>query len=1779
MLTLSGVTIHAQIYESANSIVYRGIRDADSQPIILKVLQENYPTPQELARYRTEYQITQSLNVPGVVKVYDLQKYQNTLVMFVEDFGGESLKHWLSERSFDLEEFLHLAIAITEALGQIHSANIIHKDINPSNIVFNPSTGQVKIIDFGISTQLTRENTTLKNPNILEGTLAYLSPEQTGRMNRCIDYRSDFYSLGVTFYELLTHRLPFESTDPLELVHCHIAKQSIPATHINADIPPVLSDIILKLMAKTAEDRYQNAYGLKADLEECLGQYHANSSLLNFPLGRHDVSYKFQLPQKLYGRESEIQSLLSAFAQSSIQSQLMLIGGYSGIGKSALVQELYKPITEKRGYFISGKFDQYQRNIPYSAIVSAFQGLVKQLLTESEDHLNHWRENLLAAVGVNGQVIVEVIPEIELIIGQQPKVPELGPNESQNRFNLVFQNFIKVFTQPEHPLALFIDDLQWADGASLKLMQLLMAGRSPGLFLIGAYRDNEVSAAHPLMLTLDEIAKTGAIVQRIALAPLDLETIAQLIGDTLNCDLKTINALAELIQVKTGGNPFFMNEFLKSLYTEGLLAFEVNTLSWQWDLEQIQAQGFTDNVVELMVGKIQKLPEETQEILKIAACIGNEFNLENVGLILNQTSADMAPHLYPAVAENLLNPLGNMGDVALVVAEAEFLSLDFPSNSLQSLPYKFVHDRVQQAAYFLIEDSQKAGFHQKIGQILLENTPEDKREEKIFDIVNQLNLGSSLIAEHSAEPHLAQLNLIAGKKAKLSTAYQPALNYLHIGIEQLPPHSWQEQYPLTLSLYEEAAEVAYLNADFALMEEFVATVLSQAQTVLDKVKVYEVKILAYNAQNLLEDAIAIGLEALNLLGIKLPNQASKLDVLRGLLATKLTIGRRAIASFIDLPTMTDPSSQATMRILAKISSTAYFAAPLLLPLIVFKQVSLSLKWGNTSESAYAYSLYGLILCSIVEDFQGGSQLGQLALQLVYKLNAREVEARTQSIIYSFLHHWIKPVKEALNPLRQAYAVGLETGDLEFATYCALEYCSYAFLSGSELVQLESEMATYTQIMEQMRQEKALAMQSVFHQTVLNLLDERENPCHLIGTAFDEQVRLPILQSLKDRTTILLIYINKLILGVLFGEGHQAIANANLAQEYIDSGSASLFLSHFYFYDSLAHLLGATDASPPQQKAILRKVSRNQKKFKKWMQYAPQNNSQKYWLVEAERCRVQGQDAKAMEYYDKAIKLAQDNEYLHEVAIAYELAGKFYLSKGKELTAKGYIQEARYSYQLWGATAKVKDLETRYSQFFTIRERGTTNSPATSGVTSTGSNHNLDIATVMKASQAISGEVLLEKLLSSLMKILIENAGAQRGYLILSIQGQLLIEAEGEIEDNRITVLQSIPISTSQTLSESIVNYVARTQETVVLNDATRSGNFTSDAYIQQAQPKSILCVPLIDRGKLVSIVYLENNSTTGAFTPERVEVLQLLSGQVAISIENARLYQTLEEKVKDRTAQLANANAEITILNERLKAENIRMGAELDVTQRLQKMLLPNQSELDAIEGLDIAGFMEPADEVGGDYYDVLKSGDSPDGDSSASRIKIAIGDVTGHGLQSGVVMMMAQTAVRTLLEGEFTDPVQFLNIINRTIYKNVQRMNSDKNMTLALLDYYQGKLTFSGQHEEAIVMRSDGTVECIDTFDLGFPIGLIPEISNFVSTREIQLNSGDVVVLYTDGITEAVDSNWVQYGLEPMIASIRHHLQGNAREICQGVIEDVRRHIGGQKIYDDLTLIVLKQK
>lgn len=1762
MLNLTNYQVLAQIYESINSEVYRAIRDTDNQRVILKFLKEDYPTPSEITRYKQEYEITRNLNLDGVIKAYELKPYQQTLVMILEDFGAVSLKDLINQRReagadvLPLEEFFSIAIKTAEILGLIHAKNIVHKDINPANIIFNPETGQLKIIDFGISTQFTSENPTVKNPNILEGTLAYISPEQTGRMNRSLDYRTDFYSLGVTFYELLTGQLPFETNDPLELVHFHIAKVPLSPHQINPEIPKAVSDIIMKLMAKTAEERYQSAFGIKNDLAQCWHQLQTTGNIIDFPLGSQDIAEHFQIPQKLYGREAEVETLLTAFERvanpEKSQIEMMLVAGYSGIGKSSLVAEIHKPNTRLRGYFTEGKFDQFQKSIPYSAVVNAFKGLVRQLLTESEAQLQQWRGKLSSAFGINGQVIIDVIPEVEMIVGSQPPVPELGASESQNRFNIVFGNFIRAFGTKEHPLVIFLDDLQWADSATLKLIELMMTDTDMEyLFLIGAYRDNEVSPSHPLIVTLDGLLKGGATINYITLAPLALENINQIIADTLYSDRDSVKSLAELVMSKTGGNPFFVNQFMKTLHAENLIILDLDRHNWQWNIDQIESKNMTDNVVELMIINLKKLPEITQQILCLASCIGSSFCLITLSIVCGKPKEVIFSDLVVAVQSGLILATSEL-DQNLLIED-----------------YKFLHDRVQQAAYLLIPNDQKQVTHFKIGQLLLQNYSEIEREEKLFDLVGHLNLGQELIAEANEREALAKLNLKAGQKARNSNAYAAANIYLQMGIKLLTVNSWKNQYKLTLNLYVVATEVAYLNADLEGMEKMARQVLQNAHVILDKVKIYEIKIAAQTAKANPLAAIAVAREALSQLGVDLPIEPDEITINKGLKTLNNQLQGRQISQLLDLPVMTDSQTESSMKLLSMLIAASVQGMPSLLPVVGLTMVSLSLKFGNTSASSVGYVLYGMVRCTVLGDVETGYEFGKLALNVLNRFNAMEFKSIIMLMFGCFIQHRQEPLRAAIQTLKDGYMAGGETGEALYAGY-SIEHYSYAsFFSGIELGNLAAELAAYSDALLQLKQYSARNYLDLLRQTIQNFRDFVGEPDCLKGTAYDETVMLPKHHQDNDLCAIVYVYIYKFLLAYLWENYISALEHMIEIEKYVYSMTlGSVFIPVFHFYAALAQL--ALFPNSTEQDDIISKVEIHKTKLYCWMQNALGNHQHKWYLIEAEKNRILGNKIEAIEYYDRAISLAKENQFIQEEALASELAAKFYLEWGKEKIAKTYIMEAYYCYLKWGATAKIRDLETRYRQLLKGISPGTKNIKNTEIGTFSGSDSHLDMTTVTKAYQVISSEIMLDKLLSNLMKILIENGGAQKGYLILSNRGKLTIEAKGEVALDRVQVSQSLPDEISESLPVGMIQYVARTHEDIVLSEATKEGVFTTEPYTIKNQPKSVLCAPIINRGKLISILYLENNLIAGAFTPDRLELLKVLSAQAAISLENARLYQNLEDKVQQRTAQLAQANQEISTLNEMLKKDNIRMGAELDIVKQMQQMVLPKQSELEAIEGLEIAGLMEPADEVGGDYYDVLQQ----DG-----QVKISIGDVTGHGLESGVLMMMAQTAVRTLQKMNETDPVKFLDVINQTLYDNLQRMDSHKNMTLAILDYAKGVLKLSGQHEEMILVRADGKLECIDTMDLGFPIGLVEEISDFISQAEVQLNPGDVVVLYTDGIPEAFDINKAQYGLERLWKVVVENRQRSAEEIREAVIDDVRQYIGTQRVFDDITLVVMKQK
>jgi PAS domain S-box-containing protein len=1550
MFSLPNITVKTQIYESHNSLVYRAIRQADNLPIILKVLKQDYPTPEELAHYKQEYEITRSLNLDGVIQVYNQCDYERSRVIMLEDFGGESLQKWMQEPSakyhpFSLLEFLQIAIKITNILGKIHAVNIIHRDINPGNIVFNPDTGIVKIIDFGIATRLSLTHPTFKDPNALEGTLAYMSPEQTGRMNRSLDYRTDFYSLGATFYEMLTGQLPFTTQDVLELVHCHIAKQPVPPCDMRCgereisregvtdletknkrpgtgnshlQIPKIISDIVMKLMAKNAEERYQSAWGIKVDLEVCLCKLEKCGHIESFPLATHDISDKLQIPQKLYGREQEVETLLTVFerimkrekaqkneeeiSQFTTQNlksktELMLVVGQSGIGKSALVQEIYKPITQTRGYFIAGKFDQFKRNIPYSAVVSAFRKLMRQLLSESEANLLQWREKLLAALGSNGQVIINVIPEVELVIGKQPPVPEVGSTEAQNRFNFAFQKFIRVFCSQDHPLVIFLDDLQWVDLSTVKLIELMMTdSEMQFLFLIGTYRDNEVSQTDPLIMMLEELRKQGITINQMTLTPLNLKAIFQLIADTLHTVTTAVTPLAELVLHNTGGNPFFVNELLKTLYTENLITFDFKHLNWQWDITQIKTKGITDNVVELMISKLKQLPEPAQQVLQFAACIGADFDLSTLAIICEKLPSEIFPDLVIAIQAGLILPTSEQ-DVNLLIQD-----------------YQFVHDRIQQAAYALIESSQKQAVHLQIGRLFKASS--DNLSEQLFVVVDHLNLGVELVYDQLERIEIARLNLKAAQKAKSAAAFSAALEYLVAGI-QLVEGDWQYQYELNLTLHQEAAEVAYLCGNLEQMEQWATIVLQKSKTVLEQVKIYEVKIQAYMVQNQMQLALQIAQQALSLLEIRFSEQPARADISHVLSETAANLSGRQIEKLIDLPIMKEPRMLAAMRLLVCANSAAYIAAPEFFPLIVLKQVNLAIKYGNTTQSPFAYAAYGTILCGISE-LEAGYQYGQLAVNLLERLDARQVQAKTIFTVNAFINHWKKHVNDTLKSLQDAYQAGTMNGDLEFAGYAALTYCEYCYFTGQPLPEVKQKFADFIEAIEQLKQIVNVNYLKIYLQTVLNLSSTNFYPNSLLGSIYDESSNLSLLQQTNDYYGLFNLYTNKLILAYLFQDFEQAIENGKLAETYLNGVTGHYVVAIFYFYYSLTLLASYPIVTDLEQVDILALVTANQAKMQLWAHSAPMNYQHKFNLIEAEKARVLSHSVQAMDLYEQAIQAARENGYIQEEALAYELAAKFYLGRGMQKFAQTYLKEARYCYERWGATAKVSDLEVKYSSLLSQKSRAT--HAMNASVISLGnrsgnlSGDSLDLAALIKASQAISSKIVLDQLLSSWMKILLENTGAQKGYLLLETEGQLRIEASGEANSESVTVLQSLPLT--QKISESIINYVLRTRESVVLNNAAQDGEFVNDSYIQYHQSKSILCMPLISKEQLGCVVYLENDLTANAFTRDRLEIVKVLSAQAMISIENAQLYSKIlkrEQALRESERKLADYNRDLEI--------------------------------------------------------------------------------------------------------------------------------------------------------------------------------------------------------------------------------------------------------------------------
>ncbi|MBS3758346.1 MAG: AAA family ATPase [Desulfobacterales bacterium] len=1475
MESIQDYRIIDKIHERPGATCYRGQKTADSEPCFIELVNAAHATPSEIARFKYAYEKVTKLDSSGVFQTHEVFEHNGYIAIVAEPFYGMPLYKRFTPGDMDTITFLKVAIDLSRTLGDIHSQGVTHLSITPETIFCDESGEVLKLHDFGAYGTISRIKEEIYDPWVIRHVLPYMAPEQTGRINQPVGYEADIYALGVVLYELLTGKPPFLSDDPIEIIHSHIARQPVAPAEKKPGVPAVLSDIVLKLIAKAVEDRYQSGYGVMVDFKKCAHQLEKNGKISGIELARQDGAVGFNKTGKLFGREAEINRLMMAFDRvAGGGNEVFLVSGRAGIGKSSLINEIQKPVVAKRAYFIVGKAEQYKRDIPYYPIIQAFKEFAHQVMCETDTQINALKNRILTAIGVNAGLLLHIIPELEPVIGKQPALTLLGPEESRRRFNFVFKEFVKKCASPENPLVIFVDDLQWADAASLEFLRMLAV--EPGtshLLIIGAYRDNAMDASHPLLSSIDKAEKDGAILNTLALSPLSAENVNQLVADLMRCDVESTKKLSGIINKKTNGNPFFIHQFLKTLYEEKALVPNPES-GLQWDLEKVAEVQVTDNVVDLMATKISRLPDATQDTLRICACFGNQFNLSPVAACHNKSLEAVVADLAAAENEGLISFKKDIGI--------------------------FSHDRIREAVYQMFSEEERQRTCYTIGRYLLENSRPEQLDDKIIDIVNHLNIGAKRITSAAEKRRIARLNDQAGKKAIAAGAFEAAYHYFQTGIEFLaatgqPGESrtfWETDDELALSLFNNCAEAAYLVADYDHMYQLTTQVIEHARTPHDQVKAQLVRIHALMAQNRLDAVIQSGLALLKTLGIAFPKNPTKAHVILDFLRTRAHLKRKKPEDFISLPLMDNPTIQAQVDVMATITSTAYWTAPNLLPLIIFRLVRIFSRHGNTGFSPYVYAGYGFILCTLGE-IDTGYPYGQMALSLLDRLQIPRYKARTEMVVNTFIRHWKEHAINETEPLLKAYQSGLENGDLEFAGHTLMVRGYTRYLLATSLETLDIDLQKNIEILNQLGQVSNLNVARIYHQALLNLKGPHNAPGDLTGGVYDETAMLAVHEEANDRTALMHLYFNKLMLHVLFENPAEAYTQAGKVMTYIDGGAGSLLYPTAFFYDSLARLgyLDHTDSATKRR--ILSRLARNQKKMAQWAHHAPANFLHKYHLVQAELAAYKGRDGEAIDFYKKAIKGARENEYTQEAAIACECLAKFYHLRGFNDFSGSYLRQARNLYKYWGANAKVSQLEENYKA---ILEQQTEVPPDDKcayepEAISAEAEKKLDLAAMMKISQAISSEIQLEKLLKTLMRVVIQNSGAEKAFLILNRNGQYVVDAKTDANSENIRVLQSIPVEKSSELPAGIISYTRRTQAPLVLDDAQKAEYFAGDPYLIENSVHSVLCMPLIRQQRVIGLIYMENNLTPKAFTPERLEMITLLSTQTANCLENAIFFE------------------------------------------------------------------------------------------------------------------------------------------------------------------------------------------------------------------------------------------------------------------------------------------------
>jgi histidine kinase len=1497
----------SKIAEGINSSVYRLPKgDFYNQDVILKVIKEDFNYYPHSSQLYNEDELIRNLKIDGIRASIELISDAQTPILVLQYFDGTTLKEWLKDYQPSFIDSLRIAIKICDSLTKVHALNIIHRDISPYNILIN-NRQETSIIDFGLASKVNLKQNVKGISDQLEGTLPYISPEQTGRVNHVVDQRSDIYSLGAVFYELFTGKLPFPFTDPLELVHAHLAKLPDPLNEVNELIPAIFSNIILKMMAKDVENRYQSASGLLDDLNTCLKQVAQKVEIQDFALAKNDQSGKFLIPSKLYGRAEDQKILINSIDNIGTQGhkEITLVTGRSGTGKTSLIYEIHKPITEKKGHFIRGKFEQLHKDRPYQAITQAFGGFVTLLLSENETKLNRWKEKILAEIGNQGKLLTDLIPNLELIIGKQQELPILGINEAQNRFIYIFQQFIKALANEKHPMVLFVDDLQWADNASLQLIKnIVLNDEINHFYIVGAYRDNEVISSDPLMLTIQVLESKNTKINTIALDNLSFEETNELVSDIFHRKDNEILELTNIIYSKTAGNPFFVNEFLKSIYEREFVWYEHASEnsskvkgSWKWDIENLQNTNFTDNVVEFMIEKLNKIDPKTQHVLKLASCIGDSFDLNTITNANNQSSENILQDLWQAVIEQLL-----------IVEENNSPKPNSSNKGEIERSYKFAHDRIRQAAYGLIPENEKAKLHQSIGELLLEKIDLSEYSDRVFDVVYQLNKG---IPKNDIKyrQQVIKLNQLAGNKARNATAYETAYNFFEIAINHATDEDWATASKLIFECHLGAMESAYLLGRYARMEAIGTILLGKYETKTDELRIHQIIIYALIAQSKHLEVINYGLDVMKTVGIKLPTKPNDLHIIQALIKTKWMLRNHKPASFENIELVDSKELQLAISIMSSISTGAYHNYPKLFPLVIFKSMQIASQNRLSIDSIPFFGGYAAILCGVTGDYSIGFDYGLLSLKLLQKpWDTKAIIPKTNVIFSAFINHWKQHQKEALPYLKDAYLISLETGDNQYAASALFLETYTEFQCGMPLRDVVSNFQrAYTQF-PSFNQDGYYLYLTIIYQGVLNLAQNESDPNILAGTIFKAEQFLnnEIHVALRhDRTAYFHILYSKLYLNYLLGNYELALSVTDEIKKYEDVVMSTSYIPLVNFYDSLTRLsICETPNGAASKSKQISQIKKNQKKLKIWSQHSPANYLHKYHLIEAELLSINRKNTESIAAFELSINHSRENEFTNELALAFERLAIHYSRQGDRVNESQFMAKAYRNYIKWGAKSKVAQMKNLYPYLIERTQESTTISRShTYG--SVSGNSILDLTTILKAASTISSEIQLNKAIPTLLNIVMENAGAQLGAFILNTTNQLVLYALNDSLGKNAEILTPVDIATVDNIPKSILQYVKRTNESIVVESALEDERFSSDAYVRERQIQSVICLPIIHHGNLLGIIYLENKLAKGTFNLHQVDLLSLLSGQIAITLHNAILYDSLEQKVNERTQEIA----------------------------------------------------------------------------------------------------------------------------------------------------------------------------------------------------------------------------------------------------------------------------------